>query len=53
MSSSYKAQYKSAANMQWQTKQSGTENSCLSTYQNLKNQHPFARVIDPDGRVVT
>lgn len=53
MSGSYKAQYKSAANMQWQTKQSGTEQSCSSTYLTLKNQYPFARVIDPDGRVVT
>lgn len=52
-SGNYKAQYKSAANMQWQTKQSGTEGSCSSTYLTLKNQYPFARVIDPDGRVVT
>lgn len=51
--STFKAQYKSAANMQWQTKQSGTETSCLQTYQTLKQKYDFARVIDPDGRVVT
>ncbi|MND74404.1 hypothetical protein D3C80_659950 [compost metagenome] len=51
--STFKAQYKSAANMQWQTKQSGTEVSCMREYQNLKQKYDFARVIDPNGRVVT
>lgn len=52
-SSNFKAQYKGAANQQWQTKTSGSEHGCLSAYQSLKRQYDFVRVIDPDGRVVT
>lgn len=53
MSNNYKAQYKSAANQQWQVKQSGSEQGCMSAYLRLRDQYPFARVVDPDGRVVT
>lgn len=52
-SNGFKAQYKTSANGAWQTKTSGTEQTCLSEYNRLKNAHPFARVIDSAGRVVT
>lgn len=52
MSSGYKAQYKGAANQQWQTKLTGTEPSALSTMQRLREQYPFARVVDEKGNVV-
>ena len=45
-SNGFKAQYKTSANGAWQTKTSGTEQTCLSEYNRLKNAHPFARVID-------
>lgn len=51
--SNFKAQYKSSAGSQWQTKQSGSEMGCMQAYQQLKQKYDFARVIDPDGRVVT
>lgn len=51
-SNGYKAQYKGASNQQWQTKTSGSEPSCMQTLERLRNDYPFARVIDPDGRVV-
>lgn len=49
----FKAQYKSAANQQWQTKTSGSEMGCMQAYQTLKQKYDFARVVDSDGRVVT
>lgn len=53
MSNTYKAQYKGAANQQWQTKLSGSEHGCLSSYQTLRQKYDFVRVIDPQGRVIT
>lgn len=52
-SNGYKAQYKTSANGAWQTKTSGTENTCLSELNRLRSQHPYSRVIDSDGRVVS
>ncbi len=52
-SNNYKAQYKGAANQQWQTKLSGSEHGCMQALQRLREQFEFARVIDPDGRVVS
>lgn len=49
----YKAQYKSASNQQWQTKTSGTEQSCMQQLEKLRNDYTFARVIDSEGRVVS
>lgn len=53
MSNNYKAQYKSSPGGQWQTKLSGGEHGCMASYQTLKQNYEFARVIDPNGRVVT
>lgn len=50
---SYKAQYKSASNQQWQTKTSGSEQGCMQQLIRLREQNQFARVIDPDGRVIS
>lgn len=52
-SNGYKAQYKTSGNSSWQTKTSGTENSCLSEMNRLKDKYPFARVVDSAGRVVS
>lgn len=52
-SNGYKAQYKTSANSTWQTKTTGTENTCLSEMTRLKEKHPFARVVDSAGRVVS
>lgn len=51
-SNGYKAQYKTSAGGVWQTKVSGTEHTCLAEYNRLKDKHPFARVVDSNGRVV-
>ena len=52
-SNGFKAQYKTSSNSAWQTKTSGTENSCLSELTRLKDKYPFARVVDSAGRVVS
>ncbi len=49
----YKAQYKTSPSSSWQTRTSGNEQSCFQVLANLRNQYPFARVIDQDGRVVS
>lgn len=48
----FKAQYKTTAGGAWNTKLSGTEQSCLKEYERMKDKHPFVRVIDSDGRTV-
>jgi len=53
MSSNYQAQYKSSANQQWQTKTYGSEMGCMQELSRLRAKYPFARVIDPAGRVVS
>lgn len=52
-SNGYKAQYKGASNQQWQTKTSGSEQSCMQQLERLREQYTFARVIDSEGRVVS
>ena len=52
-SNGYKAQYKGAANQQWQTKTNGSEQTCMQQLSRLREQYEFARVIDSDGRVVS
>lgn len=49
----FKAQYKISANGAWQTKISGSEQSCMQTLLTLRNQYSFARVVDGAGRVVS
>lgn len=49
---SYKAQWKNSANGAWQTKLSGTEQSCLAELSRLRDKYPFAQVVDSSGRVV-
>jgi|MedtruStandDraft_1076414.scaffolds.fasta_scaffold02177_6 hypothetical protein len=53
MSSNYQAQYKSSATQQWQTKTYGSEMGCMQELARLREKYPFARVIDPAGRVVS
>lgn len=49
----YKVQYKSAANQQWQTKASGCDQtSAFSTYERLKEQYKFVRIVDNNGNTV-
>ena len=51
-SNGYKAQYKGSSNQSWQTKTSGSEQGCFEAAQRLRNDYPFVRVVDSDGRVV-
>lgn len=52
-SNTYTVQYKGASNQQWQTKVSGaSEASAFSTLERLRESHPFARIIDKDGKLV-
>ena len=49
----FKVEYKLQPNQQWQTKLSGAdETSAFSTYERLKNQYKFVRVLDKNGNVV-
>lgn len=52
-SNGFKAQYKTSPGASWQTKTSGTEQTCLSEYSRLKAKYPFARVVDSNDRVVS
>lgn len=49
----YKAQYKGSSNQQWQTKTSGSEQSCMQQLSRLREQYEFARVVDSEGRLVS
>ena len=52
-SNGYKAQYKISANGAWQTRATGTEQTCMSALSALASKYPYSRVIDSDGRVVS
>jgi len=52
MSTNYQAQYRSSAIQQWQTKTYGSELGCMQELARLREKYPFARVVDPQGRVV-